>query len=616
MINHIYYILCKDLLEVLRNKRAFISGLLLPALFIPFIIYFQSMISNEKVPQTVNIAIYDYRLKQKEKLFKEFFQTEDIKIHYFKGQSQSQKAIAFDLNIIVHDTYSDSNYIKVFFDSQNESSLTAYHYFTDYFIRVSNPKLNIISSDLSKETQKTHAPPYQSPLSDFPWIFLMFSFSGAAFVATEIITGEKERHTLESLISLQIQRSDILISKFLTIFLFSAFNFIFNVMILGISNIFFNPQYINHIFSDILSLFIILFPSLLLLSAILLHIAVHSRTTHESKSMESVFFLFFSILMIACSYIKLPDELFVIAFPFVNTIYLIKNSLSLDYQIILYYISYFSLFVFLMHINFKFIKKDEFLKVSYESRMQFDKKNVMIIVICLLVYFSMMFFGQKWINEDYIQGIIKSQLFIFFIPAIIGIFLFQKRKDIVYLKKGISFSDTLMIFIITCLLFVCINYIHNYFIRIFVTLPSGGTGNLVFKELTLFQNIMLLCLIPALCEEFFFRGFLLNSLCDLSESKKIMISAIIFTVFHQNALEFFGLLILGLWFSYLVVKTKSIWPAILAHLINNSLVLILHHYHINLLSNVLIVLCSFSFLLVFFNLFHKKKRETFQPLSS
>lgn len=609
MTKHIYYILCKDLLEILRNKRALISGLLLPALFIPFLIYFQTKLILPKEDNELHIAIFDYRIHPKEKLFKNFFQTKEVKIHHFNGQHQNSSQITFDLNIIVHDTSSDSNYIKVFFDSQNESSLSAYHYFTDYFIRISNPKLNIISSDLSKDSQRPNAPPQQSPFRNFPWIFLMFSFSGAAFVATEIITGEKERHTLESLISLQIKRSDILISKYLSILIFSLFNFLFNLIIICISNIYFNTDLLNIILSEAFQLIIIILPALLLLSSILMHISVHSRTTHESKSMESVFFLFFSILMIAVSYIELPNQGILYAFPFINTILVIKNTTMADYSFILYYFSYLFLFVAVMLKNFKYIQQDEFLKVSYEPKLPINKKNISILVFCVMIYIMMMILGQKWINDDYISGIIKSQLIIFIIPAIIGIFLFQKRKEITYLRKSVSVSDIIIIFISTCLLFVCVNYIHYNMMRLFALPTSSGSGILTFKELTFMQNILLLCILPALCEEFFFRGFLLNSLKELSESKMIFISAIIFTLFHQNVMEYMGLFLLGLWFSYLCIKTRSIWSAVFAHLINNSLVLILSHYRINLLSNALIVLFSFSFLIIFLNYFQKKERD-------
>ena len=117
----------------------------------------------------------------------------------------------------------------------------------------------------------------------------MFGFSGAAFVASEIVSGEKERHTLETLFSLQINRSHILSAKYLAILLFSMFNFAFNLLIMAISVTMMKTMPLAQLFNESFSVTIAVLPALILLSGILLYISLKAKSIHEARSVESVF---------------------------------------------------------------------------------------------------------------------------------------------------------------------------------------------------------------------------------------------------------------------------------------------------------------------------------------
>ena len=80
---------------------------------------------------------------------------------------------------------------------------------------------------------------------------------------------------------------------------------------------------------------------------------------------------------------------------------------------------------------------------------------------------------------------------------------------------------------------------------------------------------------PAVCEEAFFRGFLLTSLVvRLGPKIGLAISALIFAAVHVNPWQFPALLLFGLFLGLLTWWTHSIYPAILAHGINNLLSLV------------------------------------------
>jgi len=81
----------------------------------------------------------------------------------------------------------------------------------------------------------------------------------------------------------------------------------------------------------------------------------------------------------------------------------------------------------------------------------------------------------------------------------------------------------------------------------------------------------LICLTPAFCEEFFFRGvFQTGLLARIRPGFAITLTAFCFSLLHGNFWYFHFYFILGLYLSWLAWKSKNLWIPIWAHLLNNS----------------------------------------------
>lgn len=100
---------------------------------------------------------------------------------------------------------------------------------------------------------------------------------------------------------------------------------------------------------------------------------------------------------------------------------------------------------------------------------------------------------------------------------------------------------------------------------------------------SLIEKTIIIALLPAITEEFFFRGalqqFLRLQLKNIHAA--IWITAIIFSAFHGQFFGFFPRLFLGALLGYVCVYTSSIWPAILMHFVNNFIAVLLVHYHLD-----------------------------------
>jgi len=75
--------------------------------------------------------------------------------------------------------------------------------------------------------------------------------------------------------------------------------------------------------------------------------------------------------------------------------------------------------------------------------------------------------------------------------------------------------------------------------------------------------------VPAFVEELLFRGLILENLLPCGKTVAILGSAFLFGMMHQNAEQLLYATGAGVVFGWIYVRTRSIWPCILAHFINN-----------------------------------------------
>ncbi|HCC70994.1 MAG TPA: hypothetical protein DEQ09_07585 [Bacteroidales bacterium] len=93
-------------------------------------------------------------------------------------------------------------------------------------------------------------------------------------------------------------------------------------------------------------------------------------------------------------------------------------------------------------------------------------------------------------------------------------------------------------------------------------------------------NIFVIAVIPALGEEFLYRGVLQNIFNKWfkSGSLAVLITAIIFSATHMQFYGFLPRFILGLGFGFIYLWSRNIWLPVLAHLTNNIIPVILSYF--------------------------------------
>ena len=89
--------------------------------------------------------------------------------------------------------------------------------------------------------------------------------------------------------------------------------------------------------------------------------------------------------------------------------------------------------------------------------------------------------------------------------------------------------------------------------------------------------VLIVVVLPAVVEELFFRGVLFQALERCGTWPALLLSSLAFAMIHGDLHNFAGPLAAGMIYGYMTYVLDSLWPAILAHLVNNGLMLFVSH---------------------------------------
>jgi hypothetical protein len=86
--------------------------------------------------------------------------------------------------------------------------------------------------------------------------------------------------------------------------------------------------------------------------------------------------------------------------------------------------------------------------------------------------------------------------------------------------------------------------------------------------------LIYVCFLGPVLEEIIFRGFILKSMQKYGNLTAIIVSSILFSMFHLNLVQFVNPILMGIVLAFIAIKSKSIVPSIIAHIFNNTIIFI------------------------------------------
>lgn len=174
--------------------------------------------------------------------------------------------------------------------------------------------------------------------------------------------------------------------------------------------------------------------------------------------------------------------------------------------------------------------------------------------------------------RDLMSGLLITQYVLILLPPIL--YLALKKVSI---KKALRLNTLRPKHILLIALITILMYPAAVAANAFMMFLLSLLGNLNVPELPTAENaqqyVLLMFIISisaGICEEVFFRGFVLRGYEALGKNKAIIISAVLFGIFHFNLYNLMGPIVLGLVFAYLVTLTDSIFAGMVGHIVNNG----------------------------------------------
>lgn len=215
-------------------------------------------------------------------------------------------------------------------------------------------------------------------------------------------------------------------------------------------------------------------------------------------------------------------------------------------------------------------------------------------------YYHKLFTDDKSVNnENYLFAIFKSTLLMIILISI-TLFSFKYREDLtilillliatftaVYISKKINIDvikfkkinlyDLLYLFL-GYLIILSTDLIYIFFNNQEIANQSNIEKS--FENFPLMSLIILLALIPAIIEEYVFRGLVLRVFFRNHLFLGLVASSILFALYHEsmNITGYIPYFISGVIFSLIYLKTKKIEVSIGAHFLNNFIGVIQLYY--------------------------------------
>jgi sodium transport system permease protein len=431
--------------------------------------------------------------------------------------------------------------------------------------------------------------------SILPYLLIMLLIAGASVVAGDLVAGEKERKTLETLLVSSAHRNEIVLGKYLTIITFALINVAVNLISLYFSMRNIASQSglqmagVKFPLNGFLVLFLALIPLATLYAALLLSISTFSRNMKEARSYEQPILLVSMLLAMSSFFpaIELNNGLALI--PVINISLLFKAVMMSDYKMTHLLLTIGSTLVLDIAAIFMTVKLFSNEAVLFRSEVDTSlkqlRKNRKVfftpyygLVYYVIALLALYYIGGSWQLKEIVSGLIKTQAFLIFLPVLVLLKIFKLDVRSTLRLNPTPVANFILIPFIAIPASILVTLLSQAINFIYPIPPEylEKMGDLLkMPKLNLWQVIAVIAILPGICEEIMFRGFVFRFFEKGSKWFPIIVSALLFALFHLDPYRFIPVLFLGILLAWLMYKSNSIYVSMFSHAVNNTLAVLL-----------------------------------------
>lgn len=298
-MNNLWNILKKEIKEMFRDKKSLAMMLIIPIMIPLLVIGMSALFDSES-----NVAIeeynkigFAYELSEAEKAI-----AEQLKIEVIEKETDELKQNYDNGMINLYVTKEDSKYIlngknndtTSYAISLMESYFSAYkEYLQNEYLTTKNIEAsevtNIITVDRNIVEVENFFAGY---ITTYAFLFIIMAITvSATYPATDTTAGEKERGTLETLLTFPIKSRDIIIGKFLSVTLSSIVTGVLSLILMIVSLLYANGNFkiyegvdLMLPMSSLIFALIVIIAYSFLISGLCIAIASKSKSFKEAQS--------------------------------------------------------------------------------------------------------------------------------------------------------------------------------------------------------------------------------------------------------------------------------------------------------------------------------------------
>ncbi|MDD6328712.1 MAG: ABC transporter permease [Lachnospiraceae bacterium] len=437
-----------------------------------------------------------------------------------------------------------------------------------------------------------------------PFMLVVSLLLGTMYPAIDTTAGERERGTLETILTLPISNNELIFSKFLTVATIGIVSALLNIIAMcgvgvymfhmveqvnGADTAFDMSRFLPAILIGVLCVFAFA----VFISAMSMCFCAFAKSYKEANNYMTPLML---IVMFASFGSFLPNVTLtnhMALVPVANICLLIRDLLAFKINIGITLIVLTSNVIYgVLAILFlgKIYKSEAILFGDgstsvqiFERRSNLKKGGVPTLgdvwLVLSVTAVAIIYIGGSIALKHSVGSLILTQFFILSLPVAAVLY---SKKDFArtFRVKGCSWrafvGGGIMIAGAICLGVIVTALAEKIF-------PEGAkmlqqtSGSLVFGSF--FKTLLLVAILPAVCEELMFRGFVLSAFeAKLKPGVAIALSSAIFGVYHMSIVRFFPTMLLGAIICFVSYKTKSIFPGMMMHAMNNALSVVAMFY--------------------------------------
>ena len=616
-MNKILTLIRKEVLDILRDKKTLIVMVAVPILLYPAMIIGMVLIMNmvaSSQQETIHTAAYSSKYEEYASALQEIYDENeedfDLKLELMPldEADKEAKADSYDawlsfaedekgLNIIVEytSTNQDSGYTegiledlaRLYKDKVLEEKLGDYGLTEEFLTPVTYEAKDSVSESES----------FGMNLGGSIGMMLIVTIMlGAFYPAMDVTTGEKERGTLETLLTLPVSNFQMIMSKYIAVSLFACATAVLSLASLGASVLFLvnsvtdemSGEFAGIDFSMMLGwmpvLLLAMIVTALFITAFCMCFCVFAKSFKEANNYITpvMFFVMFASMvgMLPSSELDYKTSLI----PIVNVSLLIKQVMAQQMNLALAGITIgtnFCYSVLIVWILSKIYDSENVLFCDgFQSFKIFEKRSdikpgtvpkigdlILSIVVLLLLS---IYLGLAVGTESVFGSTVVSQLLILAMPLLVVWYMKSDVKTLFSLKvpKVKDFIGGFILYIGVYALMLVASFV---LISIF---PQSAENTAMTFDVLMKQPFALVVLVmtvmPAIGEELYFRGLVFGSLRHrYSAVWAIVISSVIFGVFHLSLVKIIPTGMLGACFAYVAYTSGSIYIGMFLHFFNN-----------------------------------------------